>query len=530
MIEDKLRQAEPSYRRSKTRTPQESLRLTQLEERARYLKATWVAESERLVSDLLAMAHREDFPAAQHLIAKVSAALFSDGGSRLHPARRKTLMERIQNNDVPYHQYIRPVMARALTEGVPAQVDVHPIHEPLRPIHGLRWTFTRLQQEKDSYGDETGNFVKGPSISIDPQGARPLLGQGYYIFELAAPGYAPMNVPISLSYEKIKSHLESGRSLSFGLEMVPADWVPKDMKVIHHTTGYIGHDFYHDGDTVSAHSFPRRTIEIPTQALTEGPISVGQYIPFIEDLLGQNNALYRHGGREFLARLTEIEALLPRTTIPVGARRTSRRAGKGEDGIQYYWKLEQKRLLGIGPVTQVRLIDPTTHLDPFDDPIHLGQPISAIPLDSGFAFAAWRSKKEGVPYEVADADTLNVVANSSFDTRYPWGNGQITDTYVVSRGTFEDVSRATPQLIGSHPLGPEFYRDSSWYGIRDLIGNIRKSTSTEGEPDHLVLFAGSLRMYPGANFSPASRYQAHRKWAMDSDGAFFLSLKFPKKK
>ena len=529
-IERQLREAEPNFRRR--RGPKESLELTQLEQRARYLKKKWEIRSERLANDLNTLLDREKFPAAQHMIAKVSADLLSEGGSRLHPEERENFMKRIRENDVPFEEYTKPVMSLALDEGVPVQLAIHPIHEPLKEIRDARWMVTRLVKEKDSHGDETGNLIKGNSIAFDPYNSSPALEQGYYIFEVSAPGYAPMNVPILLSYEKIKQALQREKSLFFDLEMVPADWVPNDMVVVHRTTGFIGHNFYYDGDTKAANSFPLKTYDVPTIAVSRDPVSVRQYKEFIEDLIlalqNQPNSSQFRGG------LDEIEALLPRTTISVEARGRGsaltgmiKRAFSGQEAT-LYWRLARDRVLGVGPTLRAHLIDPTTHLDPFGEPIHLDHPISAISPESGISYKDWRSKKDGKGYEVLDVDIKNVLALSSFDIRYPWGNGPMTDSYVVSRGAFEDVSRASPQIIGTHPLGPEYYRDESCY-IRDAIGNVREFTSTQGEPDHLCLSGGCVRMYPGANFSPASRYQAHRKSVVDSDGAFRLMLRFPKK-
>jgi serine/threonine protein kinase/formylglycine-generating enzyme required for sulfatase activity len=535
-IEKQLQEAEPPFRRGKRKSPEESLRLVQLEQRARFLKETWLEKSERLVSHLLALTHREEFPAAQHMIAKISADQLSDGGSRLHPARRATLIERIKENDVPYHGYDKPVMARALKEGVPVRVQVQPLDEPQKEIEGLRWTIIRLDPEKDAHGDETGNFIKGRSISIDPHGALPVLEYGYYIFEIEAPGYETMRNPTHLSYDRVKRAIADGKPISLKLEMVPQGKIPSDMVFVHRTVGYIGHNYYLDGDTAQANSFPMQTIHINNMAVSRDPVSVRQYKEFIEDLLRDNRARNQFDGGAFRTRLDQIEALLPKTRLPVEARGNRQKLkglvqrALGGQETTFYWQLVRERpLMGLGPTTRAYLVDPSTHLDPFGELIHLDHPISAISPEAALAYIRWRSEKDGLPYEMLDADTKEVITRNSFDTRYPWGNGPLTDAYVVSRGAFQDVSRATPQVIGTHPMGQENYRDWSWYGARDLIGNVREFTSTPGEPDHFCLSGGCVRMYPGANFNPSARYQTHRNAVIDSDGTFRLKLSLTKK-
>jgi formylglycine-generating enzyme required for sulfatase activity len=374
---------------------------------------------------------------------------------------------------------------------------------------------------------------------LDPKGVLPVLKHGYYVFEIEAPGYASMNVPIHLNFEMVKQALEKerGKPISFDLEMVPAHRVPKDMRVFHRTRGYIGHNFHWDGDTASANSFPWQTIEIPTQAVSKDPISVREYKAFIEDLLLENQRKNQFKGRLLRGGLEEIEALLPRTTVPAEARGKQRkltgmvqRALGGQETTFYWHLIRERALLGLGPTRRAYLLDPTTHEDPFGEPIHRDHPISAISPESGMVFVEWRAEKDGLPFEMLDANTKQVIACSSFDIRYPWGNGDMTDAYLVTHGSFEDPSRATPQIIGTHPMGQENYRDWSWYGIRELYGNVREITSTPGEPDHFCLSGGCVRMYTGTNFNPDARYQTHRKAVVDSDGTFRLKLPFPKEK
>lgn len=534
-VENELKQVEPSFRRSRRKSSEEGLRVTQLEQRARNLMKTAEEENNRLINDLSKFAHREDFPAAQHMIARLSAYELMERGSRIHPERHATLMEQIRENDVAYGDYTKPVMARALKEGVAVDLRVHPIHEPLKRIDGLRWRIIRLEAEKDSDGYETGNFIKARSISLDPQGARPALEYGSYVFELEAPEYKTMRVPVRLTYGMIKNALSNGKPLTLEMEMVPARLVPPDMEVIHRARGYIGHNFYLDGDIASANSFPLQSIEIPTQGVSRDKISVRQYFAFIEDLLLENQRTHQFNGKAFRARLEEIEALLPRTTVSPEARGKQRKfTGRikqafGAEDSTFYWRLVKERYLwGVGPTVQVRLLDPTLHEDPFGEPIHWDHPISATPPEGGFAYVAWRARKESKPYEMLDADTKEVISRNGSEDRYPWGNGDMNDSYLVTRGSFEDVSRATPQIIGTHPMGMENYRDVSLHGIRELLGNVREITSTPGEPDHFCLSGGCVRMYLGANFNPSARYQNHRKAAVDSDGTFRLKLPFPK--
>lgn len=535
-IETQLQDFGPTFVRSEEGSPEQTQSFSQLEQRARYLRETWWVGGENLVGHLNSLTRGENFPAAQHMIAKVSWQQLSEGGSRLHPVRRTTLMERVRENDVTYHGYPRGVMALSLGLGVPVKIQIRSLAGDGKPIPEVRWKIIRLVPEKDDYGDETGNFVTKSEITIDPKGILPALEQGYYVFQFQAPGYAPMRIPLHLDYKRIKAALERDEAVHFEFEMVPESMVPEDMVVIHRGKGIIGHNFYLDGDTASANSFPQQSLVYPTFAVSRDPVKVGEYRAFISDLLRENNETSQGNFSQFRKQLAFIETLLPRTTLPAEARGGRRkvkgmmqRALSGRE-ITYYWDLVRERgFLGMGPTERVSLKDLSVQLDPFGEPIHSEHPISAIPYRAAEAYRDWRTRRDGRDYQILDADLKEIIARNSLDVRYPWGNGPLSSRYVVSRDAFEDVSRATPQPVGTHPMGPEYYRDQSLFGVRDVIGNVREVTSTPGEKDHVCLSGGCVRMYPGANFNPSSRYQLHKNAVIDSDGAFRLMLRFPKK-
>lgn len=104
------------------------------------------------------------------------------------------------------------------------------------------------------------------------------------------------------------------------------------------------------------------------------------------------------------------------------------------------------------------------------------KPVTYVSVDDANAFAAWRSKRDGVTYRLPTEQEWEYAArNGDRSNSYPWG-----DSWDDSRAVMA-VANSEPSDVGSKPSG------ASSSGVLDLIGNVWEWTSSE------------LAAYPGSN-------------------------------
>ena len=93
-------------------------------------------------------------------------------------------------------------------------------------------------------------------------------------------------------------------------------------------------------------------------------------------------------------------------------------------------------------------------------------PVNSVSLDDAKAFAAWRSKRDGVTYRLPTEEEWEYAArNGDQGNLYPWGNTWANDSAVVKV--------VSPQAVGSFPNG------KNRWGVVDLIGNVWEWTSSK---------------------------------------------------
>jgi formylglycine-generating enzyme required for sulfatase activity/serine/threonine protein kinase len=93
-------------------------------------------------------------------------------------------------------------------------------------------------------------------------------------------------------------------------------------------------------------------------------------------------------------------------------------------------------------------------------------PVTSVSVADVEAFAAWRSKRDGVTYRLPTEQEWEYAArNGELSNLYPWGN-EWKDNQAV-------LKEATPEKVGSHPQGR-----NKW-GVEDLIGNVWEWTSSK---------------------------------------------------
>ncbi len=105
-------------------------------------------------------------------------------------------------------------------------------------------------------------------------------------------------------------------------------------------------------------------------------------------------------------------------------------------------------------------------------------PVVNVSARDAEAFAAWRSKRDGVSYRLPTEDEWEFAARSGGDYKsFPWGNAWETNHAVVKE--------AAPRPVGSYPEG------KNRWGVVDLIGNASEWTSSRAS-----VYAGAAQIPP----------------------------------
>lgn len=137
-------------------------------------------------------------------------------------------------------------------------------------------------------------------------------------------------------------------------------------------------------------------------------------------------------------------------------------------------------------------------------------PVVNVSLADVKAFAAWRSKRDGVTYRLPTEEEWEYAARSGDQNYlYPWGNTW-QDNHAV-------VKEPAPSDVGTYPEG------KNRWGIVDLIGNVWEWTSTKatlypGNPaqippadrDSIIFRGGSFASDPKDKLKPIT--STYRDW------------------
>ncbi|MFO1463789.1 MAG: bifunctional serine/threonine-protein kinase/formylglycine-generating enzyme family protein [bacterium] len=500
-------------------------------------RESWHQGIEDLVTRLTGVMKYDDSLQARRMIAELSWERLVDGGDRMSLSVQEALARRIRENDFPIDPEGKTNFSALLTGRARMNFQLRILEngEDLARDLADRTQVRVLEivREKDSRGTELGNYreggvlVQGDLKSINGEMSLP---HGYYVVELKTEGFAPVRLPLRVTRRDVFRDLVADKPLELPLEMVPQGDMGPGMVLVEGGRSFTGRDFYEDGMPSDIYSFPMHEIELATFAISRSPVTVGEYIPFIESLLEQGRI---DEARLFSPRKTtppqKISRDLLRDTWRVyreeGLRAAFEHFLNRQRGNTYNWKIRPE---GFGPWKRYRLLDPTTHTDANGDPIMLEQPISAISRKAAEAYLAWLSEREGREYSLPTAEEKEKVDRNSFPWNFPWGY-DFAPFYLISRLAFSgDLLNATyPQPVGKHVMDQKLYRDFSIYGTLDNLGNVREYTASNGEPTYVVLSGGSVRVPYGPFYYPASRNYAHRETTVDdSVGAFRRVLRF----
>ena len=119
-------------------------------------------------------------------------------------------------------------------------------------------------------------------------------------------------------------------------------------------------------------------------------------------------------------------------------------------------------------------------------------PVVNVSLEDANAFAAWRSKRDGVSYRLpTDEEWEYAARNGERSDRYPWG--------PEWKANFAVLKEISPAPVGSRPEG------KNRWGVVDLIGNVWELTSSRAS------------VYPGSSAIIRPEGQA---WLVIRGGGF----------
>lgn len=122
-------------------------------------------------------------------------------------------------------------------------------------------------------------------------------------------------------------------------------------------------------------------------------------------------------------------------------------------------------------------------------------PVSNVSYEDAVAFAAWRSKRDGVTYRLPTEEEWEYAArNGDKDNLYPWGN-----TWAAGHAATAEAGVGKEQPVGTYPTG------ANRWGVQDLIGNVWEWTSSKAS------------VYKGNSLQLPAQYQ---EWIVARGGSY----------
>src|SRR5438552_3728650 len=142
-------------------------------------------------------------------------------------------------------------------------------------------------------------------------------------------------------------------------------------------------------------------------------------------------------------------------------------------------------------------------------------PVSNISYDDAVAFAAWRSKRDGVTYRLPTEEEWEYAArNGDKNNLYPWGN-----TWQSGRAATAESGVGASQPVGTYAQGM-----NAWGGL-DLVGNVWEWTSSKAslyartgddrlaqQKDWIVIRGGGYASSAKGAFPPGPVSSTIRNW------------------
>ena len=158
-------------------------------------------------------------------------------------------------------------------------------------------------------------------------------------------------------------------------------------------------------------------------------------------------------------------------------------------------------------------------------------PVSNISYEDAVAFAAWRSKRDGVTYRLPTEEEWEYAArNGDKDNFYPWGN-----TWQSGHAATAESGVGTAQAVGTYAQG------MNRWGVLDLVGNVWEWTSSKAslykgdteerlaqQKDWIVIRGGGYASSAKGAFPPGPVSSTIRTWVAPNYKNPFLGFRLVK--
>lgn len=255
------------------------------------------------------------------------------------------------------------------------------------------------------------------------------LPPGSYLLQLEHPGRVATRLPIVVQREArlhLRVPLKHREEVGDGFVYIPAG------------------SYLSGGDPLAPTATPRRSRHVRAFAIGEYPVTVGEYLAFINDL----------------ARVApgEAQRRTPRATATSG----------------FYWTAR--------PDQSFTIESPDPDGDTWDE----RWPAMGISWQDAAAYCAWYSRRIGATVRLPTRDEWEKAARGVDGRLYPWGD-HFDPTFCKMETSKE--GRPLPEPVGRYPF------DESPYGVRELAGTVMEwSASRFMDDEHLrTLCGGSWR-------------------------------------
>ncbi len=220
------------------------------------------------------------------------------------------------------------------------------------------------------------------------------------------------------------------------------------------------------GDAEAPNGFDEKRVELASFLLAENPVTVGEYV-------------------EFLDALARTDVAQARSHAP--------RSPSGTIYIDY-------------EADQGRFVIPSSDKD--GDAWDPKWPIMMVNKLDAEAYCAWRSERDGLPCRLPSEEEWEYAARGVDGRVFPWGNGYDRLISCSSRGVNNDKTES------GHRSGParvdEFPYDVSPFGVRNMGGMAIEWTSS-------LNYAGNCMMRGGGLFSTSAWCRAATRYAHSAE-------------
>ncbi|MEE2827762.1 MAG: SUMF1/EgtB/PvdO family nonheme iron enzyme [Myxococcota bacterium] len=270
-------------------------------------------------------------------------------------------------------------------------------------------------------------------------GTTPLLqvevAMGSYLLELRKEGYRDLAVPIFVD------RMEHAR-LHVGL--VSEGQIPESFAYIPAGSFWMG------GDPEAFGGVPRQQMEVGDFAVARQPVTMGEYLAFINELAAEDPLLARF------------------------------RAPRESADAEAYFRLEEDGTFTIPEVTRE------------GDALHPDLPVFGISWEDATAYCEWRSVDEGVFYRLPSEAEWEKAARGVDGRLFPWGDHPDAGFCKCSGAR---PGRPSPEAVGT--FGDT---DRSVYGLLDVAGGVSEWCSGWFDTDE------TLRPVRGGAWAKPAQY------------------------